>query len=349
MNKIELGLSTYFSYGEDKINILLEKASKFDFDYIFSSLHIPEEDVDYVKSVKSFISSCKKHELKPIIDVSPVTIEKLKLKSIYDLKELGIECIRLDFGFDYDQIVEMSRDFRIVFNASNFDDTEYFELKKRNANFSNMFACHNYYPKTLSGLSKDYVKETNKRMHTYGMKTIGFIMGDDDLRGPLYEGLPTVEDMRNKDVLYNALIMHNDLECDVVIVGDFGLTENNLIKLNELKSGYICVPCKIENDYSYLCDYIHHDRKDHSEYCFRSVESRLKSKKGNSPFNCVDRNIGDLCLSNDLFLRYSGELEIMKKNVKKDERVNVIGHVDSAYTKYLNFINDEIGVKIIKE
>lgn len=348
MNKIEIGLSAYFSYGEERINKLLDNAHKYNFDYIFSSLQIPEEDVDYVYVVKSFMSCCNKYKLKPIIDVSPTTINKLGLKSIYDLKDLGVECIRLDFGFDYDQIVEMSKVFRIVFNASTFDDIQYLELKKRNADFSNMFACHNYYPKVLTGLSKNYVKEINKRIHSYGMKTIGFIMGDDDLRGPLHNGLPTVEDMRNKDVLYNTLVMYSDLECDVVIVGDFGLKVESLIKLNELKNGYISIPCELVNDYEYLCDYIHHDRKDRSEYFFRSVESRSKCKSNNPQYNCVDRKIGDLCISNDLFLRYSGELEIMKKHVVKDDRVNVVGHVDNEYIKYINYTNELIGVKIKK-
>lgn len=348
MNNIELGLSAYFGYGEEKINKLLGKAHKYNFDYIFSSLHIPEEDVDYAYAVKSFMFNCIKNKLKPIIDISPIVIKKLNLKTIYDLKNFGVECIRLDFGYDYDQIIEMSKEFRIVFNASTFDDTQYFELKKRNANFSNMYACHNYYPKVLTGLSKNYVKETNMRIHSYGMKTIGFIMGDDDLRGPLHEGLPTVEDMRNKDILYNTLIMYNDLKCDVVIIGDFGLSDESLIKLNELKNGYISIPCELADDYAYLCDCIHHNRKDYSEYSIRSVESRANSKCNNPPYNCVDRNIGDLCLSNDLFLRYSGELEIMKKNISKDERVNVIGHVDKEHIKYLNYINELIGIKIIK-
>ena len=107
--------------------------------------------------------------------------------------------------------------------------------------------------------------------------------------------------MRNKDVLYNALVMYNDLECDIVIIGDFGLSDESFIKLNELKSGYISIPCELASGYEHLCNYIHHDRKDYSEYFFRSVESRSKCKSSNPQNNCVNRNIGDLCISNDLF------------------------------------------------
>ena len=65
------------------------------------------------------------------------------------------------------------------------------------------------------------------------------------------------------------------------------------------------------------------------------------------PENCVERKKGSICISNSKYLRYEGEVEIARQDLPRDERVNAIGHVDLEDLKYLPYIKNEIGIKLI--
>ena len=90
----------------------------------------------------------------------------------------------------------------------------------------------------------------------------------------------------------------------------------------------------------------HHDRIDSSNYIFRSIESRMLENRI-EPENCIERKKGSICISNSKYLRYEGEMEIMRQDLPGDERVNVIGYVDLEYVKYLPYIKNEIGIRFI--
>ncbi len=344
---MQLGLSIYFIYEEKQILSLLHKAKDNGFKYIFTSLHIPEEDSSkYINKIKTCINECKNLNLFPIVDISPRVLKLLNIQEYKQLHDLGIEYLRLDFGFSYEEIKKLSQEFKLIFNASTFNIETYEELSKLNIDFHNVYGCHNFYPKKYTGLTKDKVEKINQRIHSYGMKTIGFVMGDDIKRGPLFEGLPTIEELRNEDVFYNALIL-DKLNCDVVIVADFGLKDETFKQFKNYNDGYIEIKCEIDNKYNNFLNYIHHDRIDNSEYFIRSHESIYKYKV-DYPIkaeNTIERTIGDICISNELYLRYNGELEIMLKNLPADNRVNVVGKVES---KYLEFIDEHLGIKLIK-
>lgn len=345
---MELGVSIYFTYELEEILSLLYRAKESGFSYVFTSLHIPEEDASkYVDKIKTFIDACGKLNLLPIVDVSPRTLNTLGINEFSELHNMGVEYLRLDFGFSYDEIKSLSAQFKLIFNASTLNIETYDELSKRNINLNNVYGCHNFYPKKYSGLRTDKVKDINERIHSYGMKTIGFVPGDAIRRGPLYEGLPTVETQRNEDVFYNALVLNKQLNCDVVIVGDFGLKEETFRQFKNYTAGYIEIKCHIDGKYSNFLGYIHHDRFDNSEFFIRSVESIYKYKVDYEieAENTIARKTGDICISNKRYLRYNGELEIMLKDLPADERVNVVGKVD---TKYLEFIDEHLGMKLVK-
>jgi len=345
---MELGISIYFTYELEDILKTLNKAKENGFSYAFTSLHIPEEDTSkYVDKVKAFIKECQKLQLFPIVDVSPRALKMLGISEFKELHNLGIEHLRLDFGFSFDEIKKLSEEFKLIFNASTLNEETYLELSKRDINFNNVYGSHNYYPKKYTALTADKVKDINHRIHSYGMKTMAFVAGDDVLRGPLFERLPTIEEQRNDDCLYNALVLDKMLNTDIILVGDFGLKEETWKQFKEYKDGYISVKCDIDDKYLNFLDYVHHDRYDNSEFFIRSSESVYKYKVQYPiiPENCIDRKPGDICVSNEKYLRYNGELEIMVKDLPKDERVNIIGKVD---TKYLPFIDEHLGIKLWK-
>ena len=135
--------------------------------------------------------------------------------------------MRLDYGYSARETVEISRQFTVFLNASTITGKEILEWKNEGAELSRFVACHNFYPKPYTGLSGEKVKEINGWLKGFGLQTMAFVPGDGVLRGPLQEGLPTVEEHRfhKEDVLLHLLSLHYDLGCDTVAIGDIDVSD----------------------------------------------------------------------------------------------------------------------------
>lgn len=344
----QLGISLYLSSSEKTNQEVINKAEKAHMKYAFTSLHIPEESVaDYRSETIKLMESCRDAGLSLIIDVGPRTIEKLGLSSLHDLKKYNITHIRIDYGFTIDEIVKLTYDFNVVLNASTLIEEEIKHLIKNQVDTSKISACHNFYPKPLTALPIGNVKATNDLLHKYDIKSIGFVSGDLTLRGPLYEGLPTIEEHRHMDVLRQVLELKQLAKCDIIIVGDIDISEESWKKIGELQDNYVTLKANILSDYKFICNRIHHDRVDNSKYVIRSVESR--EYKNPTIFNPSERRLGSISMSNSLYLRYEGELEIARCDLPVEPKVNIIGQVKDEYLQYLPFINSGMGFKIEDE
>ncbi len=121
------------------------------------------------------MEQCRDAGINLIVDVSPVTLEKLGCTSFDELLSLGITYIRLDFGFTAEKTVELSEKFHIVFNASTISQEDIQDWAAAGADFTRFAACHNYYPKPYTGLSLDRVKEMNQRLKILGFTTMAFV------------------------------------------------------------------------------------------------------------------------------------------------------------------------------
>jgi len=346
----QFGISLYLGTRYEKNKEIIEKANRNNAKYAFTSLHIPEETVkDYEKEVKMLLNLCKVNNINLIVDVGPRTLEKLGFKNFIEIKETSITHLRLDYGFSYEEIIELSKDFNIVFNASTLLDKDISELQRLNADFSRFSACHNFYPKPLTGLSLKKVNKINEKLKNLGITIMAFVAGDKDLRGPLYMGLPTVEEHRSGDVLFNVLQLIKDTETDICMIGDIDITDETWIKLKELSEGYISLHARIDEKYLFVKDIIHHDRPDSSDYVIRSQESREFSSQGKifRVESLKERKKGSISIGNADYLRYSGELEIARQNLEPEPKVNIIGEVDINDIKYLDYITDGMGFKFI--
>jgi len=193
------------------------------------------------------------------------------------------------------------------------------------------------------------VKEINNRLHNYGVKTIGFVPGDKERRGPLHLGLPTVEEHRNSDLLESILQLRSLGKCDVILVGDVDVKDETWLKLKHLNENYIELEADVDEAYSYVRNTIHHDRPDSSEYIIRSQESRGYAAQG-KPYEKEEvkpRLKGSISVGNIEYLRYSGELEIARIDLEQEEKVNIIGNIRDEYMKYLPYIDDGMGFRLI--
>lgn len=347
---MDTGVSLYLGSGFSKNREIIEKAKKAKIKYVFTSLHIPEEkNICYQDEVRILLDACKQANLHLFVDISPHTLEKLNISSYEELHDLNVTHVRVDFGFTYEQIVALSRSFYVVLNASTISDEDIRKLYALDADFSKFYSCHNFYPKPYTGISLRNVAKINQRLRYLGIKTMAFVAGDFEYRGPLYRGLPTVEEHRNQDVISNMLELYMEADTDVCLIGDIDVTESVWLQLENLHDNYIDIRADIISEYEFLYDTIHHDRPDSSDYLIRSQQSRdMKKLKDCSLGKIKGRNIGDICVTTKEYGRYAGELEIMRKPLPTDKGINIVGNIIEEDKKYLLFIKNGMGMRFKK-
>ncbi len=133
------GISLYFASGYEANAEVVAKAQAAGCHYAFTSLQIPEEEgIDYRTEARKLLELCRKAEINLIADVSPATLSKLGVQKFDELAELGITYVRLDFGFDAAETVELSRKFHVVFNASTITKDAH-AFRRLDSRFSRLF------------------------------------------------------------------------------------------------------------------------------------------------------------------------------------------------------------------
>src|SRR5699024_906912 len=92
------------------------------------------------------------------------------------------------------------------------------------------------------------------------------------------------------------------------------------------------------------------DRVDSSKYMIR-VQALNKHGKIISqdikPYNTVKRKVGYICLSNTDFKRYMLQVEIEKKEMPKDDNINIIGDISDTDIPLLKYIKRGRKFKIV--
>lgn len=316
-------------------------------DIYFTSLHIMEEfSEDYGKRAKELLEYLKKAGKKVMVDISSRGLEKLGYESLEAFAaQTGVYMIRCDFGIEQEEMLKASAYCALAVNASTLDYRFAERLRKAGAE---VWAVHNFYPRPETGLDEEFFMERNLRLKELGIKTAAFITGDARKRGPLYEGLPTLESHRTLPPYLQYLQMVETYRMDMVLVGDPGLSEGQM-KLIERKKqeNVISVPVDLDERYKDLYGKVWTIRQDSPKWIARLNESRSYAAIGKkiAAENCRERAAGSITIDNEKYLRYSGEIQIVRETLKADERVNVIGRVPPEYRVILESLGR--GKKIV--
>ncbi len=352
---METGISIYLSQDPEAQAALVERSGTAGVRYAFTSLHIPEEaGVDYRTRARQLLALCHGHGIALIADIAPATLKKLGCENFEELRRLGVEYVRLDDGFDATRTVELSGIFHVVFNASTISETDIVAWRAADADFSRFAACHNFYPKPLTGLAVEDVAAMNARLKALGFQVMGFVPGDRDLRGPLHEGLPTVEAHRGDTGGKLALDMLElgDAGCDVVLLGDPGASPELWQRMAEISSGCLGLHAELDAPFRHLFGRIQHERPDSSPWIVRSQESRLWDDVPEPPspqeHPGAEAQPGDILMSTTAYGRYAGELEIARKRLALDGRDVRIGQVAAADLPFLPFIRRGAGFRFVE-
>lgn len=343
-----LGISVYLSNESiHQFESYIQKAHQIGFTSIFTSLHIPEDNPSlYKERLQELGAYAKKYEMQLMADISPKSLGHLGFtwENAEGLLEWGLTGLRIDYGVEEKTIAALSTKMKIALNASTLTREGLDRLKKAGLRLESVEAWHNFYPRPETGLDRDEFININHWLKNEGLTVMAFIPGDGRLRGPLYQGLPTLEDHR----VYSPFSAYIDLveTClvDKVLVGDLELISDTLEQFSSYQEGIYLLRAKsavAEQNWIETLEMIQTNRWDSARDCIRSMESREYGLIGTRPVhpcNTIDRPVGSITIDNERYGRYQGEIQITKRNLPADEKVNVIGRVIEKDLPLLNFI-----------
>ncbi|GAA0709065.1 MupG family TIM beta-alpha barrel fold protein [Paraclostridium ghonii] len=348
---MSLGFSVYFGLDNTKDeNIqLLKDAYELGFTRIFTSLHIPEANYEILKvEVRDFFKIAKKYDMDIISDISPNTFKFLDLENmdLKGLRDMGVKTIRIDFGYTEEEIAIMSKNdygIQIQLNASTISADFFENLDKFSPNYKNIDALHNFYPRVGTGISEECMLEKNKILSGKGIKACAFVQSNNRKRSPLKDGLPTLEDHRNKEVRQAANHLFA-IGNKSVFIGDSLPSKQELKELSSLFTEGVELRIKVDTKdevSTNLLDEIYSSRIDEARDAIRASESRLSlNKKEIKPENTVNKKYGDVTIDNNGYQRYMGELQILTTDQKKDPRINKVASVLQDDFYLLKYIKD---------
>ena len=325
---------------------LIDDAASCGIKRIFTSLHIPETNVEALKKEWSqLLQSARKHDMEIISDISPRTMEILGLRefslSIFRLR--GISTLRLDDGYSPEEIAKLSHNkqgVRIQLNASTITGKILTALMNAEANFDNIDALHNFYPRPGTGLSEETLVRKTVMLHKIGIRAGAFVGSEGKKRSPLFDGLPTLEDHRgvSPDLAARHLVA---LGTDSVFFGDSLPEKEELRALGALREDQIVVRAEMltkDPVQQELLQRTFTARIDEARDAIRAKESRGLISGPIYPENTAERNPGDITIDNEGYLRYMGELEIIKTPQSADKRTNVAARVKEEEKFLLDYI-----------
>lgn len=247
-----LGYSLYMSSFEEQKAMFEKLEAKEAF--VFTSFHIQEEMEDlenYVQTTREINKWMKKRGFRIIGDVSPKTLKAFNTTTLFEFAQMiQLDLLRLDYGFEKEEILEIAKAYPICFNASTVDPELVKEIQSIG---TEVYGCHNFYPRPETGLDDQLFQPINATLHALGIPIIAFIPGDLSKRGPIHEGLPTLE--KHRDLLpYVALVeLIQTYKVDTVLVGDLSLTtQQQELMSNYLSTGVISLPVVFEEKYKDL-------------------------------------------------------------------------------------------------
>ncbi|MBM6615915.1 DUF871 domain-containing protein [Desemzia sp. RIT804] len=320
---------------DDKKNYL-KQMKEAGFTKVFTSLHIPEEDTElYLDRLNQLGSILRELKLELVADISKGALDKIGISflsadSLRKLKEIGVNGLRVDYGFSNEEIAFMSNELNIVLNASTITEKDVSELNQYGASFPHMVAMHNYYPRPETGLAKEVFQDKNVWLNEIGVAVAAFVPGDKQLRGPLYQQLPSLEDHRGSHPLAAAIELLTDCFVDEVYIGDPEITNTTIYQFKRyITDGNIVFyvsPVK-RSPYFETVLGIHQNRWDPAKDVLRSADARFKEIPDILPYETSERIRGSVTIDNQKYQRYMGEIQVIVHTLPKDEKVNVVAQI----------------------
>jgi len=343
----QIGYSVYFSQfarQKEQLASLYRNGSS-----IFTSLHVSEEvDAAYVTGTKEMCAWLHDTGYTIVADVSKETLKVFGETDIVQFADrMHISILRIDCGFSVREIAEIAKRIPVCINASTVSAADAALIADHAVK---VFALHNFYPRPETGLDPAFFEKRNAGLAQYGITAAAFIPGDILKRGPVFAGLPTLECHRNASPWAAFLDMKQTYHVDTIFAGDGVISpfESDCID-NYCRTGIADIPVQFTGSGTYLDGSIFTIRADSPSWLMRLEESRAYAVPGKEiqPEFCTERKRGSVTIDNIGYKRYSGEIQILKKDFPPDDKVNVIGCIPEKYGLLLDSIANGKKIRFI--
>lgn len=368
IEKIKLGVSVYLhNFWDDaqKVERYLEQAADMGYTEVFSSIHLPEDDFDTtLKMLSAFSSTVSKKGMNLGIDCSFHEFKKIQTDPILidEIKQASVKFLRLDFGFQADDLKYIVNDLGIhglMLNASIMHQEELVQFLDKTATISSeikLKACHNFYPRPETGLSLEYFLAQSSMFQKYEIPVIACVPAYKAPRAPLHLGLPTLEKHRSKTMKQAAQELIATNLVNEILIGDPYASYEELAVLRQAIEGDCLDVLMNEDDAISEAEReiaygpTHEIRPDLSEYVIRSNSSREMAAMGPriAPRQPKERKKFSVTIDNTNYGRYSGEMQIVLHDLPADPRVNVIGEINHEDVELISYLMRGQKFKLIK-
>src|SRR5699024_4684613 len=134
----------------------MRKMHESGFRYIFTSLHIPEDDSSkYEEQLKDLGKLVFKLEMELMADIYPTSLKHLGFDwtKAEQLLNCGLTGLRIDYGVPETTIIELSHKMKIALNASTLTEEILERMKENGLNTDAVEAWHNFYPRPETGIA----------------------------------------------------------------------------------------------------------------------------------------------------------------------------------------------------
>lgn len=347
----QLGISIYPGNASvEAFKHYIEEAHALGYKRIFTCMISAGEGDDPFKPFKELVGFAAERNMQVIADVDPGVFSALGLdyQNLGYFKEMGLYGIRLDLGFTGIEESIMTYnpyDLKIEINMSN--GTRYLDnIISHRPNKNNLIGCHNFYPHTYTGLSREHFIKCSEQFKDYNIGTSAFVNAHSASFGPwpVNEGLCTLEEHRTLDIEVQAKdLFYTDL-IDNVIIANAIPSHEELERLAKVSMTLKTLKVELHSESRDLEKTIvlnepHFNRGDVSDYLIRSTQSRVKYKGESFPvFNTPEIQPGDIIIESDLYKRYAGELQVARKAMKNSGKSNVVARIDPKELRLLDHI-----------
>ena len=319
----------------------LKQMQQAGFTGVFTSLQLSEAKPEIIRQrLDQLVANCHQLGLTIMADVSAASLQRLGI-ALHDgkaIQALGLDGLRIDDGIDMTTVAALSHTMAIALNASTLSACMIDQLANAKANLRHIEAWHNFYPRPETGLDPAWFAQKNKWLHALGFKTMAFISGDAQQRGPLFAGLPTLEAHRGLLPLA-AYLELRQLAIDHVYVGDPQLSPRSISAFQAYGHDQVLL-IQVQTDDERLLHLTWHSRPDIAQKVVRLAEARLEHIFATpQPAQTDPRPRGSITLDNSAYGCYAGELQLTRCDLPADPRVNVIGKIEPSNLPLL----DQIG------
>ncbi|MBO5888640.1 MAG: DUF871 family protein [Clostridia bacterium] len=331
------GTALYCGIGNtiEEMKAHLKEASEAGINFVFSSLQLPESSKEVLlRDFPKMAEIAHSYNMLVDADVSPRTAKAfgIDFHDIKAFKDMGIDIARIDYGYTNEELVEVSHNtcgVIIELNASHVSEEWLQKLIDLGINKEAVRFCYNYYPMRYTGHTVNETLNINKIIHSFGFRVCGFIPSNTHKRIACSIGLPSVERHREMDthtVIQEMYLFGFD---DICFGDDFASKEElNLLTSTDPNVVTIRYRPFIEGD---ITDWVVGRVMGQTSGWGRAEILRsnyTESYKGytDDTFSCTRRR-GDVTINKSGLLRYSGEIQLVRMDLPRDNNIGIIGRI----------------------